>query len=64
MKKIITTCAGLLLMLSFAISAAGQHGTSALEEAATHGQMRHTDIATEHAKAAVKHIQAGNNSNY
>jgi hypothetical protein len=29
-----------------------------LEEAATHGQLRHIDIATEHAEAAVGHIQA------
>jgi hypothetical protein len=33
---------------------------SELEESATHAQMRHTDIATEHAEAAVKHIQEGN----
>lgn len=30
--------------------------SSELEEAATHGQLRHTDMATEHA---VKHIQGG-----
>lgn len=34
--------------------------SSELEQAATHGQMRHIDVATEHAEAAVKHIEEGN----
>jgi len=31
-----------------------------LEEAVNHGNLGHTDVATQHAEAAVTHIQAGN----
>jgi hypothetical protein len=61
MKKIITFCVGLLLMLSSAIFAAEQHGTAALEhanKAVEQGKANNTTGLVEHANAALEHTLA------